>query len=51
MTTEKTVTVTPETTTGHFVAHMPLVDATPIMILQRLEFNGVRIQPNREPYP
>jgi fluoroacetyl-CoA thioesterase len=33
MTAEKTVTVTPEMTVGHFVAHMPLVYATPIMIL------------------
>jgi fluoroacetyl-CoA thioesterase len=33
MTAEKTVTVTPEMTVGHFVAHMPRVYATPMMIL------------------
>ena len=33
MTAEKTVTVTPEMTIGHFVAQMPLVYATPMMIL------------------
>lgn len=33
MTAEKTVTVTPEMTVGHFVANMPQVYATPMMIL------------------
>ena len=33
MTAEKTVTVTPEMTIGHFVANMPRVYATPMMIL------------------
>ena len=33
MTAEKTVTVTAEMTVGHFVAHMPQVYATPMMIL------------------
>jgi predicted thioesterase len=33
MTAEKIVTVTPQMTIGHFVAHMPMVYATPIMIL------------------
>jgi fluoroacetyl-CoA thioesterase len=33
MTAEKTVTVTPEMTVGHFVAHMPRVYATAVMIL------------------
>jgi fluoroacetyl-CoA thioesterase len=33
MTAEKTVTVTPEMTIGHFAAHMPLAYATPMMIL------------------
>jgi fluoroacetyl-CoA thioesterase len=33
MTTEKTVTVTSEMTVGHFVANMPQVYATPMMIL------------------
>jgi fluoroacetyl-CoA thioesterase len=32
MTAEKTVTVTPEMTIGHFVANMPRVYATPMMI-------------------
>jgi fluoroacetyl-CoA thioesterase len=33
MTAEKTVTVTSEMTVGHFVANMPQVYATPMMIL------------------
>ena len=33
MTAEKIVTVTPQMTIGHFVAHMPMVYATPMMIL------------------
>src|ERR1700721_4807144 len=33
MTAEKTVTVTPEMRIGHFVANMPRVYATPMMIL------------------
>ena len=33
MTAEKSVTVTPDLTVGHFVPHMPLVYATPMMIL------------------
>src|ERR1700761_3808548 len=33
MTAEKIATVTPEMTIGHFVAHMPRVYATPMMIL------------------
>jgi fluoroacetyl-CoA thioesterase len=33
MTSAKTVTVTPEMTVGHFVAHMPQVYATAMMIL------------------
>jgi fluoroacetyl-CoA thioesterase len=33
MTAAKTVTVTPEMTVGHFVAHMPQVYATAMMIL------------------
>ena len=33
MTAEKTVTVTPEMTVGHFVANMPQVYGTPMMIL------------------
>jgi predicted thioesterase len=33
MTAEKTVTVTPNMTVGHFVAGMPQVYATPMMIL------------------
>ena len=33
MTAEQTVTVTPQMTVGHFVASMPQVYATPMMIL------------------
>jgi fluoroacetyl-CoA thioesterase len=33
MTAEKTVTVSPEMTVGHFVANMPQVYGTPMMIL------------------
>src|SRR5258705_12049070 len=33
MTAEKTVIVTPEMTVGHFVADMPSVYATPMMVL------------------
>src|SRR5260370_24314325 len=43
MTTEKTVTVTPEMTVGHFVADMPRVYATPIMILHMEMASGSAI--------
>lgn len=43
MTTEKTVTVTPEMTVGHFVADMPQVYATPMMILHMEMASGSAI--------
>jgi fluoroacetyl-CoA thioesterase len=43
MTAEKTVTVTPEMTIGHFVADMPQVYATPIMILHMEMASGSAI--------
>src|ERR1700731_2768347 len=43
MTAEKTVTVTSEMTVGHFVAHMPQVYATPMMILHMEMASGAAI--------
>ena len=43
MTAEKTVTVTSEMTVGHFVAQMPQVYATPIMILHMEMASGSAI--------
>jgi fluoroacetyl-CoA thioesterase len=43
MTAEKTVTVTPEMTVGHFVADMPQVYATPMMILHMEMASGAAI--------
>src|SRR5438132_11545553 len=43
MTAEKTVTVTSEMTVGHFVANMPQVYATPIMILHMEMASGSAI--------
>jgi predicted thioesterase len=43
MIAEKTVTVTPEMTIGHFVANMPQVYATPIMILHMEMASGSAI--------
>jgi fluoroacetyl-CoA thioesterase len=43
MTTEKTVTVTSEMTVGHFVADMPQVYATPMMILHMEMASGSAI--------
>jgi predicted thioesterase len=43
MTAEMTVTVTPEMTVGHFVADMPRVYATPIMILHMEMASGSAI--------
>jgi fluoroacetyl-CoA thioesterase len=34
MSAERTLVVPPERTVGHFVAHMPMVFATPMMILE-----------------
>src|ERR1700686_518436 len=43
MTAEKTVTVTSDMTVGHFVAHMPQVYATPMMILHMEMASGSAI--------
>src|SRR5260370_28710081 len=43
MTAEKIVTVTAEMTVGHFVAHMPRVYATPMMILHMEMASGSAI--------
>ena len=43
MTAEKTVTVTSEMTVGHFVAQMPQVYATPMMILHMEMASGSAI--------
>ena len=43
MTAEKTVTVTSEMTVGHFVANMPQVYATPMMILHMEMASGSAI--------
>src|SRR6267154_3597284 len=43
MTAEKTVTVTIDMTVGHFVANMPQVYATPIMILHMEMASGSAI--------
>src|SRR3981081_4944713 len=45
MTGEKTVTVSSEMTVGHFVAHMPQVYATPMMILHMEMASGAAIGP------
>jgi predicted thioesterase len=43
MTAEKIVTVTPEMTVGHFVTQMPMVYATPMMILHMEMASGSAI--------
>jgi fluoroacetyl-CoA thioesterase len=43
MTVEKTIIVTPEMTVGHFVADMPSVYATPMMILHMEMASGAAI--------
>lgn len=43
MTADKTVTVTPEMTVGHFVTDMPQVYATPMMILHMEMASGSAI--------
>jgi predicted thioesterase len=45
MTAEQRVTVTSEMTVGHFVAHMPQVYATPMMILHMAMASGAAIGP------
>jgi len=46
MTAQRTVTVTPEMTVGHFVADMPQVYATPMMILHMEMASGSAIGPH-----
>jgi len=46
MTAEKTIIVTPEMTVGHFVAGMPSVYATPMMILHMEMASGSAIAPH-----
>lgn len=47
MKAEKIVTVTPEMTVGHFVAQMPRVYATPMMILHMEMASGSAIAAHR----
>ena len=46
MTAEQTITVTPQMTVGHFVASMPQVYATPMMILHMEMASGSAIAPH-----
>src|SRR3954471_8262142 len=46
MTAEQTITVTPQMTVGHFVANMPQVYATPMMILHMEMASGSAISPH-----
>jgi len=46
MTAEQTITVTPQMTVGHFVARMPQVYATPMMILHMEMASGSAIAPH-----
>jgi fluoroacetyl-CoA thioesterase len=49
MSGERTLIVPPERTVGHFVAHMPMVYATPMMILEMEMTSGDAINPYLEP--
>ena len=49
MTAQRTVTVTPEMTVGHFVADMPQVYATPMMILHMEMASGSAIGSGFQP--
>jgi fluoroacetyl-CoA thioesterase len=44
MSAERTLVVPPERTVGHFVAHMPMVYATPMMILEMEMASGDAIR-------
>jgi len=46
---ERTLVVPPERTVGHFVAHMPLVYATPMMILEMEMASGDAIAAALQP--
>jgi predicted thioesterase len=45
LTAERTLVVPPERTVGHFVPHMPMVYATPMMILEMELAAGDAIEP------
>ena len=49
MSAERTLVVPPERTVGHFVAHMPLVYATPMMILEMEMASGDAIAAALQP--
>jgi predicted thioesterase len=49
MSAERTLVVAPERTVGHFVAHMPMVFATPMMILEMELASGQAINPYLAP--
>jgi fluoroacetyl-CoA thioesterase len=49
MSAERTLIVPPERTVGHFVAHMPMVYATPMMILEMEMTSGDAINSYLEP--
>src|SRR5712675_916834 len=49
MSAERTLVVPPERTVGHFVAHMPMVFATPMMILEMEMTSGDAINRYLEP--
>ena len=49
MSAERTLVVPPERTVGHFVAHMPMVYATPMMILEMEMASGDAINACLEP--
>ena len=49
MSAERTLVVPPERTVGHFVSHMPMVYATPMMILEMEWASGDAINKYLEP--
>jgi fluoroacetyl-CoA thioesterase len=49
MSAERILVVPPERTVGHFVPHMPMVYATPMMILEMEMTSGDAINPHLEP--
>ncbi len=49
MSAERTLVVPPERTVGHFVPGMPMIYATPMMILEMATTSGDAINPYLEP--
>src|ERR1700682_6560569 len=49
MSAERTLVVPPERTVGHFVPHMPMVYATPMMIMEMEMASADAINPHLEP--